>query len=337
MGQITLTSIAERAGISLSTVSRVINGRGTVRSETAERVKAAAAALGYEPRQPAARAMRSELLGLVVPDLTNPFFSLLVSYVAQGARLHGYATMVASGGTDCVDDSVVTSDLLDHGARGVIWIPSSPTPAVVEACAASDVPVVLLDRNLGRASDYSVTCNNRLGAHQATKYLLKLSHRRILYLGGPVTLSTEQDRRAGHVAALAEHGVDEDPDLVLHAEFHQESAYEQVTAYLSRRVPFTAIFATDDVMAFGAMRALSEAGLRVPADVSLVGFDDIPFASAISLTTVAQPVREMAWNAFHLLLDVLQDRISEPTHIVLRPSIVIRSSCGARKEGTDAS
>jgi LacI family transcriptional regulator len=148
-----------------------------------------------------------------------------------------------------------------------------------------------------------------------------------VYIASPRYLSTENERFEGFTKALEEEGLQLNDDLILHGEYKWSTTYEEVTWLLEDESRFTAVFATSDIMAFGAKQAFEDRGLLIPDEVSIIGYDDIPFSSAISLTTISQPAYEMGRNAMHLLIDLMEKRVRTPHHIVLRPSIIIRKSC----------
>jgi LacI family transcriptional regulator len=194
--------------------------------------------------------------------------------------------------------------------------------------------VVLADRLVEGLRVPSVVTNNENGAYQAARYLLNLGHRRILYMGGDTQLSTENSRLRGFRRAMEEVGAEVDPALVVEESFDSDSAYRRVRSILADgqwrgAKMFTAVFCVDDVIAFGVKAAVENLGLAVPADVSIVGFDDIAFAGYLGLTTVAQPAVEMGRNAMILLVDALEGRLEEEDYtMVLEPSLIIRATCG---------
>jgi len=188
-------------------------------------------------------------------------------------------------------------------------------------------PIVFLDRELDRNDICTVASDNEEGACQAATYLLNLGHRNIVFISGPVFFSTSVTRFEGFKRALGEFGLNLPQEMVLYGDTYQESSYQKVKGLLSRDIEFSAIFASNDVMAFGAMRALKEANLGVPDDVSIIGYDDIPFAEHVSLTTIAQPSYEVGRNALMLLMDLIHKRREPPQKILLRDSLIIRKSC----------
>ena len=328
----TIHDVAQRAGVSLSTVSRVLNDYVSVSPHTRERVEAAVRELHYErPKSSEGDKVLEELnsVGLIVPDILNPFFPLLIKGVEQVSRIHGYHLILCDSENDPGLEQQHITNLYQRGVKGIILIPSAQENSVAEL-PASELPLVFLDRIFESEAASYVISDNEDGAYQAVRYLLKLGHQRIVNLAGPGYLSTEKARLTGYQRALAEEGIPVQSELMLCANYRLEEAYREVMTLLQRSIEFTAVFATNDMMAFGAKLALEEQGKRVPADVSLIGYDDIQFSSIISLTSVSQPALEMGKNAMLLLLDLMKERIKTPQHIVLRPSMVIRGSCQRR-------
>ena len=327
----TIHDVAKRAGVSLSTVSRVLNDSASVSPQTREKVEAAINALQYEKsraeslKQPQA----TQMVGLVIPDILNPFFPLLIKGIENVSKIHDYSLILCDSENDETLEQQHINTLCDRGVDGIILIPSSGATHV-EKLVKKGFPFVFLDRFIEMEGASNVTSDNEEGAYQAVKYLLKLGHPRILIITGPRDLSTEQARLKGVQRALDEEGIASQADLFVCGKYNQEDAYQAVVNVLQKKTGFTAIFATNDMMAFGAKKALEEHDLKIPDDISLVGYDDILFSSIISLTSVAQPTYEMGRNAMMLLLDLIHERITTPQHIVLRPSMVIRGSCKRR-------
>ena len=327
----TIHDVAQLAGVSLSTVSRVLNDYDSVNSQTRERVEAAIKESGYEKSkpEPAKPAQEKKTVGLIIPNILNPFFPLLIKGIEQVSKIHGYHLILCDSENDVSIEEQHIDNLYERGVTGIILIPSSETTHV-ENLIKSKLPFVFLDRYLDMEGASSVVSDNEEGAYQAVKYLLKLGHRRIVHLTGPRDLSTEKARMKGSQRALAEENLTCTEDLCIEGNYDLEDAYHHIKNLLQKDVSFTAIFAANDMMAFGAEQALKEHGLKIPEDVSLVGYDDIRFSSIIALTTVAQPTYEMGRNAMVLLLDLIEGRVSTPQQIVLRPSMMIRESCRRR-------
>jgi len=327
----TIHDVAKRAGVSLSTVSRVLNDYDSINPQTRERVEAAIKELNYEKSKPeSAKSLKEKkTVGLILPDILNPFFPLLIKGIKQVSKIHGYHLILCDSENDVPLEQRHIDNLYDRGVDGVILIPSSATTHV-ENLIESGLPFVFLDRFIEVDDASYVISDNEEGAYQAVKYLLKLGHHCIVNLTGPPELSTERARITGYKRALAESEVECQEELFVCGNYSLEGAYRAIDDLLQKNVKFSAIFATNDMMAFGAKQALEEHNLHVPNDVSLVGYDDILFSSIISLTTVSQPAYEMGRNAMLLLLDLINERITTPQRVILRPSMVIRGSCQRR-------
>ncbi len=329
---VTIHDVAKEAGVSLSTVSRVLNDFEAVNPKTREKVEAAIKAVQYEKSKPesAKPDERARMVGVIIPDLLNPFFPLLIHGIEQVSKIHNYDMVLCDSEDSAELEQQHINTLCERGVDGIILIPISEEAAHLENLIKKQCPFVFLDRFIDMEGANYVTSDNEEGAYQATKYLLKLGHQRILFLTGPENVSTEHARLKGIRRALAEEGTGDDDALWLMGNYHVDQAYQLVQSALRKGLGFTAIFAMNDMMAFGAKRALEEHGISIPDEMSLVGYDDILFSSIISLTSVSQPTSEMGRNAMVLLLDLIHGRITAPQHIVLRPSMVIRRSCQRR-------
>ncbi len=328
----TIHDVAKHAGVSLSTVSRVLNDYDAVNPQTRERVEAAIKAVRYEKSKPesAKTAERARMVGVIIPDLLNPFFPLLIHGIEQVSKIHNYDLVLCDSEDSADLERRHINTLCERGVDGIILIPTSEEATHLERLIKKQCPFVFLDRFVELEGANYVTSDNEEGAYQATKYLLKLGHQQILFLSGPKNVSTEHARLKGVHRAFLEEGIDDDDEFWLIGNYHVEEAYQLVRSALQKGLEFTAIFAMNDMMAFGAKRALEEHGISIPDEMSLVGYDDILFSSIISLTSVSQPTSEMGRNAMVLLLDLIHERITMPQHIVLRPSMVIRGSCQRR-------
>ncbi|PIE36012.1 LacI family transcriptional regulator [candidate division KSB3 bacterium] len=324
----TIHDVAQLARVSLSTVSRVLNDYEAVNPQTRERVETAIKKLNYEKSKSdtVKPGRKKKTVGLIIPDIVDPFYPLLIKGIEQVAKIHGYHLILCDSENDISMEEQHIDNLYERGVDGVILIPSPETTSV-ENLVKSGLPFVFLNRFLEMEGASYVVSDNEEGAYQAIKYLLKLGHRQIVHLSGPQAFSTEKSRITGCKRALAEEGLQCEKDLYIEGNYGLEDAYAQIKALLQKNVSFTAIFAANDMMAFGAKQALKEHGLNIPDDISLVGYDDICFSSVIALTTVAQPSYEMGRNAMVLLIDFIEGRVSSPQQIVLRPSMIIRESC----------
>ena len=324
--------VARRAGGSISTVSRVLSREVSVDSVIRERVETAAADLGYSKARDISRKPKGmRLLSLIIRDISNPFFLPLLDGIERTARLHGYNVLLCgTDGPNNLDEDGLR-ELMGKGVEGIVYLESTTLPAI-DVLVGEGFPVVLLDRPLdGREVSY-VDSANEDGAYQAIAYLLKLGHRRISFIFGPRNLETANQRFVGYKRALSEFGIEFDEDLVIDGEYKFDVAKRNMAALIQRGIPFTAVFSSNDLMAFGAKSALEERGRHIPDDVSLVGYDDIRLSSAIGLTTVSQPTYEMGRNAVILLIDLISGRLPQAANIILNANLVIRGSCGKPRD-----
>jgi LacI family transcriptional regulator len=328
MAQTTMKDVAAAAGVSISTVSRVLGGDISVDEQVRQKVTSLAEKLKYERRRAREDDLASHLVTLIVPNVTNPFYSVLLRGIERVARLHGYGLVLYDSEESLVTENRNLETFMERRTRGLIHISSTTTlsPLIGELVEAR-FPLVLLDRTPDVENANVVRVDNEEGAYQATKYLLRLGHTRIVYIAGTRTSSTDRDRFKGYGRALEEEGIAVDPELIVNGEYSLEKTYEAMKAITERGVDFSAIFSSNDLMAFGARQALEELNLRIPDDKSIVGFDDINLANTIGLTVISQPIVELGQSAMTLLLDLMEKRVSPPQLIVHRPSLVIRNSC----------
>jgi LacI family transcriptional regulator len=326
----TMRDVAERAGVSLASVSRVLRNDSAVRPHIRQAVEDAMKALNYESK-PAAhngRPPHLERIGLLIPDITNPYFPFLIKGITNIAMVQGAEVILYNSSSQAETEQAHLERLAGGGVDGIIYIPlaqrASPT---AQKLVDARFPLVFLDRELGLDNTCSVTSNNEEGAYQAITYLLSLGHRDVVFLSGPARMSTSVARLAGYRKGLAEFGVAEAQERIAVSDTTLEGGYRETVRLIESKVPFTAIFASNDLMAFGVWKALEENGLRVPDDVSIIGYDDIPFAEYISMTTIAQPSYELGRNALMLLMDLIKGLRQPPQKILLRDSLIIRRSC----------
>ena len=332
-GRISSRDVAAAAGVSQSTVSRVINDRSNVRPETRARVERALVALDYVPNA-AARSLithRTRLLGLVVSNITNRFYPEIIDAITSKAMDAGYMVILGSAGERVASQAAYLRILAEHRAEGVILTSTLlGDVADLEAVARSGLSIVLANRPRDDVPLDSVALDNEGAGRLATSHLIEHGCRSIAYVGGRADAPTNRDRHAGFVAAMTTAGIPIDERLVSSGEFTREFGYEQTRRLLSSNHP-DAIVAGDDTVALGVLDAVADAGRRVPDEVAVVGFDDIAAASirSVWLTTVSSSARDMGHIALSLLLDRTSGRYSGlPRRVVLPARLVIRGSCG---------
>jgi LacI family transcriptional regulator len=329
----TIRDVAKRAGVAPITVSRAINNSGYVSQETRARVEAAVAELGYVPNTLARslRLRRTNTLALVLTDITNPFWTTVARGVEDTASDAGFNVIFCNTDESEIEQNKYLRVLLQKQVDGVLLVPARSTSEPIEFIQEQRTPVVVLDRRVPDAQADVVRCDSEGGAYQLVRLLLSLGHRRIGVLSGPPGVSTAEDRIAGYRRALAEAGLRGGAELVHYGEFTQASGYEMAQRALAATPRPTALFAGNNFIAIGALRALRDVGLGVPEDVALVGFDDLPAALVIEpfLTVAAQPAYEMGQRATALLLARLSGQAPEAyQEVVLPTEVIVRKSSG---------
>jgi LacI family transcriptional regulator len=325
--------VASSAGVSVATVSRVLNGKGPVSADARDRVLQAVKVLGYVPHS-AARSLstrRTMNIGVLLPDVYGAFFSEIVRGIDLAARAAGYHVLVSGSHSDLAETTAVLQAL--HGRiDGLILLTAGIGGQWLRNTLPSRLPVVLLHNSEAGGDHDSIRIDNRFGARLAADHLLDLGHRRIALICGPPENTDAEERLRGFREALAARGLAADPDLELPGDFAEESGFRAGERLADRQVLPTAVFAANDAMAIGCLAALRGRGLRVPGDVSLVGFDDIPIVRYLTpaLTTVHVPIAEIGGRALQRLVDVLQggDEIAKQNDVVT-PLLAVRASTGA--------
>lgn len=316
--------IAQQAGVSLGTVSHVINGTAGVREPLRQRVLDAIQALGYQPSQLARglRRNRSSIVGMIIPDIANPFFPATVRGVEDVAHRHGYRLVLCNADNDPEKEIEYMQELRSYRIAGLVMTPSEGSNLrQLNWLGQDDCPTVCLDRRPDDWHGDSVGIDNAEGARTVVRHLIQLGHRRIAAIAGPLTLENARLRLQGVRDALEEAGLTLAPNHLKQSRFDRLSAHEATGELLRLRTRPTAIVCANDLIALGALAAVREAGLRCPEDISITGFDDLEWAAytAPTLTTVAQPGYELGAAAASLLMQRLNGE-SGPTRAVLLPS-----------------
>jgi LacI family transcriptional regulator len=328
--RITIADVAERAGVSIATVSRVVNGRYGVAPGTLTKVQQVIDELGYESSLVARslRSLRTNVIGIIVADL-EPFSTELLKGASRALRHSGYELIVYSGAGHLEDqggwERRYLSRLNGTLTDGTILV----TPTVVEV--SSDVPVVAVDPHTGQSTLPTVDSQNLEGASRATEYLIELGHRRIGFLAGRPDLESARLRERGYRKALEDAGIAFDPGLTRVGDYTAESTDEPACELLQMEDRPTAIFAANDLSALQVMRVARRLGLRVPDDVSIIGFDNIPESAMADppLTTIDQSIQAMGFEAVRLLIDLIEQPEQEAVHLTLPTELVVRQSCRA--------
>ncbi len=327
----TIKEVAEYAQVSVATVSRVVNNSGYVSDDLRERVQEAMQTLNYKPSALARSLRRQETLtiGVLLPQLDQPFFSTLTFAIEKTLFDRGYRTLICSSEESDAREASYIDMLLRQRVDGVIVVPTGRSAENIAHLVEARVPVVLVDRDIPDLPINRVLVDNRQGAHDAMMHLLQQGHRNIALIGGPPYSESMLKRAEGAYQAFVEMQVDYDPDLVVMGTLPQfELGYKTARTLLQLPKPPTAIFAFNDVIAIGAMHAAAELGLHLPADLSVIGYDDIPLARYIipELTTVAQPIYQIGEHAAEMLLRRLKHPAAPPESITLSAALTVRKS-----------
>jgi len=332
MPALILEDIARLSRVSRSTVSRVINGDENVRAETRQRVLDVIQQNNFHPNLAARRlaAGRTNVIGLVIPTgvgiiFSDPYFSHLIQGVSAACNEKEYSVMLWLA-TPEYERRMIRRILGSGLVDGVIVSSALAEDPLVSSLHESRMPFVLIGRHPVLDLN-SIDMDNQEGARKATCHLLQCGYRRIATITGPKNMTAGNDRLDGYRQALAEYDLAFDEMLVIEGTFTEASGYTAMQSLLPLRPE--AVFAASDVMATGALRAIREAGLRVPEDIALVGYDDMPIAAQVNpaLTTIRQPVHEMGKLAVDTLINVLENPENSKQHIVLQPELIIRQSC----------
>jgi LacI family transcriptional regulator len=329
----TLRDVAEGAGVHAATVSRALNPatRRLVNDATAERVIRVAQQLGYRPN-PIARSLktaRSSSVGLVIPDLTNPLFPPIVRGIESVLGSAGYNAWIVNTDNDLAREMALVESLRSRHVEGLIVATARLDHPFLEQLSADGLPLVLVNRRLAHTHIPSVTADDAGGVAMAVGHLVELGHRRIVYIAGPQDTSTGLNRRRAFHHALRDHGLDDDPALVAECRaWTEDDGARALRGLLDTGTDFTAILAGNDLLALGCYDALAEHGIRCPDDVSIVGFNDIPFVDKVNppLTTVRIPHHAIGTEAAHMLLERLRDPTRHARSVVLPLNLVVRRS-----------
>lgn len=325
----TIRDVAERAGVSVASVSRVLNGADPVSDATRARVLEATAALEYVPHS-GARSLstsRTQTVGVILPDLYGEFFSELIRGMDVAAREHGYHLIVSSSHDDADEASAAIRSMRGR-VDGLIVLSPHLDAAKLTASLAGRLPVLLMNGGARDAGRPSVVVDNHGGAVAAVEHLLATGRRRIAHIAGPAGNIEAEARLAGYLEAVTRGGL---TPVVVEGDFTQASGH-RVGATLARRTsPPDAVFAANDTMAIGAMLALQEAGIRCPEDVAMVGFDDVPLAELVrpALTTLRIRIVDMGRNALERLVRIIESAgsdVADTACEVVRPELVVRPS-----------
>jgi len=329
----TIKDVAREAGVSVGTASQALRDSPAVRESTRRRVLAVAKRLRYHPSALARGLVtrRTHTVGLLISDIANPFFIRAVRAVEDVAQEKGYNVILCNTDEDPAKETQYLRVLVEKRVDGIILATTAGSLTAVRDVRWRRIPLVLFDRELPGVTANLVKVDGVLGGRLATEHLLALGHRRIAIIHGPMMRSTGTERLQGYLLALRDAGVRPDPALIREGNFKQDSGRDLARRFLDLSPPPTALFCTNNLMTVGALQALGERGVRIPSELSLVGYDDMEWWTLTHppLTTVGQPVYDLGSEAMRLLLEDIEakDR-RRPRRVVLKPELLVRKSCG---------
>lgn len=330
---VTLNDIAEMAGVSVSTVSRVLNKKATeyrISPDTEEVILDAARKLKYRPNQLARglRLKKTNILGVVAPDVSNPFFAYIIKRVQNVAHQLGYSIVVCNTDENLEQEIEHVNVLYRNRVDGLIAMPVGQDYRHFQEWVEKGRPVVLLDRCFEGISTSKVLVDNFSGSYDAVAHLIDHGHERIAFIQGLPGTFTNTERLRGYHAALADHRIPVNDEMIVGGDFREENGYLETKLLLMMADPPTAIFATSDLITLGALKAIYEEGLTIPDDVSMVMFDDFEFAPYLKcpVTAVRQPKELMGEMAVKLLVDELKGESKGGRRVVLKTELVLRDS-----------
>ncbi len=327
-----LQDVARRAKVSIATVSRVLNHSDKVVPETRAVVEQALRESGYRPSRVARRLRmnsgRAHLVGLIIPDIQNPFYAEIARGVEDAAYAAQYALLLCNSDENPEKEKFYLDVMRDESVDGIVLPPFDDTDAAVIEIVKTGLPVVCVDRCLAKVATDLVEVDNYRGAFEGVTHLISRGHRHIGLIEGRAQVSTSRERRRGYLDSLAAAGIAVRKDLIRAGDFKQESGRVLAGELLDQKKPPTALFVCNNLMTVGALAAVHQRDLRVPKEIALVGFDDLPWAEALdpALTVVRQPAYEVGKQAMELLLKRITEPTRPPVTMRLLPELVVRRS-----------
>jgi LacI family transcriptional regulator len=342
--RVTIFDVARESEVSYSTVSRVLNGYEFVKEDTRKRVLETAERLGYVVNTQA-RSLAggsSQIIGLLVPGLENGYIGEVVRGIDHELAQADYDVVLYTThrrpgklSAYIQKESAYANTIANGMSDGLLLlVPLMPT-SYLDSLRERNFPYVLIDQSDSTGQSWTVESTNWQGAYDATRYLIELGHQQIGFITGMMAIHSAIDRLEGYKSALKDHLLPYEEELVAEGDFWQASGYSGTLKFLDLAQPPSAIFASNDLEAYGAMEAIRERGLRIPEDISVIGFDDIPESSITypKLTTVRQPLEQMGRMAARLLLEQIQNPDAQPRRLTLATQLIVRDSCQAIERG----
>ena len=336
---VTIKEVAEKAGVSTATVSRVLSGKDAVSQELTQRVLDAVEVLGYRINR-AARELRAgsvQKVGVILADIQNPFFTSILAGIEKVLQKENYLLLLGNSNEDPDLEQLHLDNLLEEGVAGIIVAPTTNEVDRYAEVQRTNIPIIAVDRVPGEMRIDAVLIDNLDAAKLATEHLIRLGHQRIGFIGGPENLSTAIDRRKGYEQALQEHRIRLDPELVQPGHYRMDGGYQAMEKLLSLKGRPSAVFVGNYMMTVGALQFIHEHKLNIPEDIALVAFDDMPWYVSLQtpLTVVDQPTFKLGEIAAQLLVARVRDPEYPVQRIILEAGLVVRASSGAPVQNLD--
>jgi LacI family transcriptional regulator len=332
-----MRDVARQAGVSITTVSHVINNSRAVSNGARQRVETAMLELGYKPNTLARslRRQQTHTIGMIVPDSANPFFAEIARGIEDASFKQNYNVVLCNTEGDLEKQISYTNVLIQNQVAGIVFVAAGVSTELVEDLQRRQVPLVVVDREVPDVAVDTVLTDHYQGGRLATQHLVDLGHRRIACIPAGSELSPSSDRVTGYQDVLRENGLAVDEALIVRGDFQYKSGFEAAQQLLALAEPPTAVFASNDLMAVGCISAATQQGLRVPEDLSVVGFDDVRLASFTNppLTTIAQPKREIGTLAVEMLLTRINDLSAPIRYERLDTELQVRRSTAVWRSG----
>ncbi|MCM3791341.1 LacI family transcriptional regulator [Domibacillus indicus] len=324
----TIYDVAEKAGVSISTVSKVLNNTGNLAEKTRNKVKAIMLELNYQPSVAASVRKRIQTIGLLIPDIANPFMAEIARVIENHVKRYGYSLLICSTDNDLKNEVEYVSILKQKYSDGIIVATGLKREEAVKELIKTDIPIALLSRDVPSLAVNTVLVDDYLGGYEATNHLISLGHQKIAMITEDTVFSTLQARVNGYKKALEEAGLSYDENLVLTNNTSLEEGKKSIMSLLKKFNPPTAIFASTESLAIGAMQGAHELNLKVPDEVSIIGFDDTVLSTVCEppLTTIAQPIEEMGEKVVELLIEEIEKKKESKQRVMLSPKLIVRKS-----------
>ncbi|MDQ0856582.1 LacI family DNA-binding transcriptional regulator [Bacillus sp. V2I10] len=326
--KLTIYDVAEKAGVSISTVSKVLNNTGSLAAKTRKKVKETMQELNYQPSVAASVKKRIQMIGLLIPNIANPFMAEVARSIENHLKRHGYSLMVYSTDNDLKNEVEYISILKQKYTDGIIVATGLKKEKVIKDLIKTDLPIALLSRDVPSLAIDTVLVDDYLGGYEATNYLISLGHKKIAMITEDTTFSNLRARVQGYKKALEGAGLNYDESLVLTNNTSLDEGKKSTLTLLKKSSPPTAVFASTEFLAIGALQGAHELNVKVPDELSIVGFDDTVLSAICEppLTTIAQPIEEMGKKVVELLIEEIAKKKESKQRVVLSPKLIVRNS-----------